>query len=277
MDVGELIAGIVATHEAFVADSGLTLAYERKRGVRVLGDADMIRQATANLISNAVRYTPEGGHISVRVKKGDIMASIAVQDTGIGLSPEEAKMVFSRFWRADAGRTRESGGLGIGLCGGEGDRRPPRRLGAGGRQEGRGGMLHHPPSAVLGRGAAEGREAATAAKQQQSRGKSRKDQKQTRMGRVGGEGGAPTAAPRQRDVERERRKDQHERNRHQARCARQSARPVRLGGRAAAGGDGPHFGVRLHLGRRDSRTRARCSRSCRASGSSFWTAWWRTT
>lgn len=115
VDVGRLIAGIVATHEAFVADSGLTLEYQMEPDVRVVGDADMIRQATANLISNAVRYTPEGGHITVRVKRGDIMASIAVQDTGIGLSPEEAKMVFSRFWRADAGRTRESGGLGIGL------------------------------------------------------------------------------------------------------------------------------------------------------------------
>ena len=113
--VGELIAGIVATHEAFVADSGLTLKYEMEQGVRVLGDADMIRQATANLISNAVRYTSEGGLVTVRVKRGDIMASISVQDTGIGLTPDEAKMVFSRFWRADAGRTRESGGLGIGL------------------------------------------------------------------------------------------------------------------------------------------------------------------
>ena len=44
------------------------------------------------------------------------MASIAVQDTGIGLTPEEAKMVFSRFWRADAGRSREHGGLGVGLA-----------------------------------------------------------------------------------------------------------------------------------------------------------------
>lgn len=115
VDVGKLIASIVATHEAFVADSGLTLRYEMEQGVRVLGDADMIRQATANLVSNAVRYTPEGGTITVRVKRGDIMGSIVVQDTGIGLSPDEAKMVFSRFWRADAGRTRESGGLGIGL------------------------------------------------------------------------------------------------------------------------------------------------------------------
>ena len=44
------------------ADSGLKLIYEVERGVRVRGDADMIRQATANLISNAVRYTPEGGY-----------------------------------------------------------------------------------------------------------------------------------------------------------------------------------------------------------------------
>ena len=116
VDVGQLISGIIATHDAFVTDSGLTLEYQADDDVRVLGDADMIRQATANLISNAVRYTPEGGHITVEVKRGDLMASIAVRDTGIGLSPEEAKMVFSRFWRADAGRNRESGGLGIGLA-----------------------------------------------------------------------------------------------------------------------------------------------------------------
>ncbi len=116
VDVGKLIAGIIATHDAFVSDSGLSLEYFADDDVCVLGDADMIRQATANLISNAVRYTPEGGRITVRVRRGDIMASIAVQDTGIGLSPEEMKMVFSRFWRADAGRNRESGGLGIGLA-----------------------------------------------------------------------------------------------------------------------------------------------------------------
>lgn len=116
VDVGSLIAGIVFTHDAFVIDSGLTMEFHAQPNVCVYGDADMIRQATANLISNAVRYTPEGGHITVNVKKGDIMASISVKDTGIGLSPEEAKMVFSRFWRADAGRNRESGGLGVGLA-----------------------------------------------------------------------------------------------------------------------------------------------------------------
>ena len=115
VDLGDLVSTIVATHEVFVSDSGLTLHYDSQPGALVKGDKDMIRQATANLISNAVRYTPEGGDIWVKVRKGEIMASISVEDTGIGLTPEEAKMVFSRFWRAEAGRNRESGGLGIGL------------------------------------------------------------------------------------------------------------------------------------------------------------------
>lgn len=114
VNVGELISGLMATHEAYVTESGLDFSFEADPDVYVWGDPDLIRQATANLISNAVRYTPEGG-ISVAVKKGELMASISVADTGIGLSEEEAKMVFSRFWRADAGRTRERGGLGVGL------------------------------------------------------------------------------------------------------------------------------------------------------------------
>ena len=114
-DVGDLIEGIITTHRAYVKESGLTLKYEAQPGVRMRGNSDMIRQATANLISNAVRYTPEGGTVTVSVYQDNGRAAISVRDTGIGLSPDEIKMVFSRFWRADAGRTRESGGLGVGL------------------------------------------------------------------------------------------------------------------------------------------------------------------
>ncbi len=115
VDVGQLVQSIADAHFVYVEESGLSLKTDIEPDVYVMGDADMIRQATANLISNAVRYTPEGGRIWLRAHKGEIMASISVEDTGIGLTPEEAKMVFSRFWRADSGRQRESGGLGIGL------------------------------------------------------------------------------------------------------------------------------------------------------------------
>lgn len=114
VNVGDLISSIIATHEAFVRDAGLTLVYDAEPDVYVWGDPDMISQAVANLISNAVRYTAEGS-VTVTVKAGSEMAQISVADTGIGLSPEEAKNVFGRFWRADSARTREKGGLGIGL------------------------------------------------------------------------------------------------------------------------------------------------------------------
>lgn len=116
VNVGELIRPLVMSHEAFVNDAGLSLEFQAEDEVMVYGDPDMIRQATANLISNAVRYTPSPGKVSVKVRKGDIMASIAVSDTGIGLSPEERKMVFNRFWRAEESRERQSGGLGVGLA-----------------------------------------------------------------------------------------------------------------------------------------------------------------
>lgn len=115
VDLTEMLSSVVQTHQAYIHDAGLNLEFEYDPHVYVFGDADLLRQATANLISNAVRYTPEGGTITIMARKGDLMGQIVVKDTGIGLTPEEAKLVFQRFWRADSGRARATGGLGIGL------------------------------------------------------------------------------------------------------------------------------------------------------------------
>lgn len=115
VDLTEMLSSVVQTHQAYIHDAGLNLEFEYDPHVYVFGDADLLRQATANLISNAVRYTPEGGTITIMARKGDLMGQIVVKDTGIGLAPEEAKLVFQRFWRADSGRARATGGLGIGL------------------------------------------------------------------------------------------------------------------------------------------------------------------
>lgn len=114
-DIGELAEAVVVSHEMLVQDSGLKIEAHVEGTVKAVCDKDMIKQAVANLVSNAVRYTPEGGRIDVTVRRENGWAVIDVSDTGIGLSPEEEKMVFSRFWRADSDRGRKSGGLGIGL------------------------------------------------------------------------------------------------------------------------------------------------------------------
>lgn len=114
-DIGHIVDTVVMSHETFVEDSGLHIECHAEKNVKAICDKDLIRQAVANLISNAIRYTPEGGHIDVYVHKTGKQAVIDVTDTGIGLTPEEKDKVFTRFWRADEGRHRESGGLGIGL------------------------------------------------------------------------------------------------------------------------------------------------------------------
>lgn len=116
IDLVELIAGLAMSHEALLEDAGLHLVFEADEDVVVDGDADMLRQATANLISNAVRYNKPDGMVTLGVHKNDGWAAISVTDTGIGLSPEDKQKVFSRFWRAEAARDRASGGLGVGLA-----------------------------------------------------------------------------------------------------------------------------------------------------------------
>ena len=78
-------------------------------------DADMITQAVVNLMSNAMRYTPEGGWVVVSVRADRRTVQIIVSDTGIGIAKEDLSRIFGRFWRADASRAREAGGLGVGL------------------------------------------------------------------------------------------------------------------------------------------------------------------
>lgn len=114
-NLGELARQEVAAHEMLIIDSGKTIELHDQGDVCAMCDIDMIRQALANLISNAIRYTDTSGRIDVYVRKSGKWSELVVADTGIGLDPEEEKMVFERFWRADSGRGRKSGGLGIGL------------------------------------------------------------------------------------------------------------------------------------------------------------------
>lgn len=115
VDLSDLATDLVSSHEAFIEDCGISIILDVQPNLKTFGDADMIKQAVTNLISNATRYTDEGGTIAISVFREGRMVAVAVKDTGIGLTPEEEKMVFSRFWRADSGRAKESGGLGIGL------------------------------------------------------------------------------------------------------------------------------------------------------------------
>lgn len=82
----------------------------------VFADRTRLRQALINLIDNAVKYTPSGGTIRVDTGQQGTRALLAVIDSGPGISEEHQPRVFDRFYRVDPSRTRDSGGLGLGLA-----------------------------------------------------------------------------------------------------------------------------------------------------------------
>lgn len=118
-DVIALASGLVTYQAQLFSDNGLDLNFSNETGHDELYaeiDPDLIREALVNLMSNALRYTPEGGKVLVSVGKTRNEVLISVQDTGIGIAKEDIPRVFSRFWRSDASRERVAGGLGVGLA-----------------------------------------------------------------------------------------------------------------------------------------------------------------
>ena len=81
----------------------------------ISGDADRLQQIVWNLLTNAVKFTPKGGRIQVKVQRVDSHVEIVVSDTGVGINKEFLPYVFDRFRQADASTTRIHGGLGLGL------------------------------------------------------------------------------------------------------------------------------------------------------------------
>lgn len=79
------------------------------------GDADRLQQVVWNLISNAIKFTPDGGAVTVRARQDETHTEIEVSDTGIGIQPDFLPFVFDRFRQSDASITRSHGGLGLGL------------------------------------------------------------------------------------------------------------------------------------------------------------------
>ncbi|HKX53706.1 MAG TPA: phosphate regulon sensor histidine kinase PhoR [Nitrosospira sp.] len=83
---------------------------------KLLGSLFDLRSAFINLISNAIRYTPDGGNITLNWAIQDGQGVFSVQDTGIGIEPEHISRLTERFYRVDRGRSRETGGTGLGLA-----------------------------------------------------------------------------------------------------------------------------------------------------------------
>ena len=117
VDLHRAILECVETQRPNAEHKGLHLHVELvSEPVRIVADQESIRQIIDNLLSNAIRYTPSDGHVSIRLSRDDEEARIEVQDTGVGIDPAHHERIFERFYRVDKARSRELGGTGLGLA-----------------------------------------------------------------------------------------------------------------------------------------------------------------
>jgi CheY-like chemotaxis protein/two-component sensor histidine kinase len=107
-------AAVESVHPA-LASKEIKLATVLEPGVRVQGDANRLQQIFWNLFTNAIKFTPKGGNITVATERSDAEVRIKVIDNGIGITPEFLPYIFDRFRQADGSTTRAQGGLGLGL------------------------------------------------------------------------------------------------------------------------------------------------------------------
>lgn len=115
--LNDLIGDLVEEFAALTIASNLTLTSEVKvdKPLYVMGDEDQLYRLVSNLIVNAIQYTPSG-KVRVILESSDRHAIIHIQDTGIGIAPEEQKRIFDRFYRVSSDRSRTTGGSGLGLA-----------------------------------------------------------------------------------------------------------------------------------------------------------------
>ncbi|EGS5728286.1 HAMP domain-containing sensor histidine kinase [Clostridium perfringens] len=114
VNISDIICFVIFQFSNLAKSKNIKIEYEKKN-INLYCDKDKITQALVNILSNAIRYSNEGSTIFIEEGLKDNKVIISIEDQGIGISEEDLKYVFERFYRADKSRTRATGGTGIGL------------------------------------------------------------------------------------------------------------------------------------------------------------------
>ncbi len=115
LDLSMLVEETVHALRPAAGKNKLTLEADITPDITLLADESKLSQVAYNLIDNAIKYTPEGGHVAVTLAAQGRNAVLTVQDDGIGIPESDVPHIFDRFYRVDKARSRQSGGTGLGL------------------------------------------------------------------------------------------------------------------------------------------------------------------
>jgi len=120
VDLDDLVNEVYRSARGLIKERNLTISIHDYEPVRVQGDPDRLTQLLLNLVSNAIKFTPDGGEVAINLRQTATEAVLEVTDTGIGISEEDQKRVFDRLFQSDSSRVRGDGlgrgdGVGLGL------------------------------------------------------------------------------------------------------------------------------------------------------------------
>ena len=114
-DLNKVMEDIIKRMTTLAAAKQIQIHYSKEKEVLAEADEMKLTLAISNLVDNAIKYTPEGGNVTVVLDADHQNAFITVTDTGIGIPEDEINRIFERFYRVDKTRDRETGGTGLGL------------------------------------------------------------------------------------------------------------------------------------------------------------------
>ena len=116
VELGSLIQEVSATIEPLARSKAIELNAESTREISLIADAAKVKQMLLNLVSNAIKFTPTGGRIDIRIRRLESWVEIDVSDSGIGIAKEDMDRLFTEFQQLDAGPGRQQEGTGLGLA-----------------------------------------------------------------------------------------------------------------------------------------------------------------
>jgi two-component system, OmpR family, sensor histidine kinase SenX3 len=116
VEVDTVVSEALSRHKVAADNADIAVTTDAPTGYRVLGDQPLLVTALANLVSNAIAYSPNGSGVSISRRRRGNNIEIAVTDRGIGIARADQERVFERFFRVDKARSRATGGTGLGLA-----------------------------------------------------------------------------------------------------------------------------------------------------------------
>jgi len=115
VNLTQLVSEVHAQAKTITIAKDIRVCVSTDSEVVVMGDRLRLRELLLNLVDNGVKYTPEGGEMTISLERDDGRIKLRVMDNGIGIAPDDQAHIFDRFFRVDKARSREAGGSGLGL------------------------------------------------------------------------------------------------------------------------------------------------------------------